>query len=200
MITNEKLPMIALADWVPGPRQGQWTYADYAALKDGQRYEIINGVLLMPPAPSWSHQEIVGEIFAYLRDHVRTAGLGGVFMSPIDVELWPRAVFQPDVVVLLKANGEKLRDGHIVGAPDLVIEVASPSTELFERVSKSDIYARAGVPEYWIVNPDKGAVDILVLEAGEYHSLGIFRGQETPPSRILSRLRVQVEQFFASAW
>ena len=61
--SSDKPPMIPLADWVPEPQQGEWTYNDYAALNDGQRYEIANGVLLITPAPGWSHQEIVGEIF-----------------------------------------------------------------------------------------------------------------------------------------
>ena len=122
--TSDKLPMmLTLADEVPGPKQGQWTYRDYAALDDEQHYEIVNGVLLMTPAPSWSHQEVVLEIASYLRTYVRTTGLGGVFTAPIDVELSPKDVFQPDVVVLLKESREKLRERHIVGAPDLVVEV-----------------------------------------------------------------------------
>ncbi len=199
-ISSDKPPMILLADWVPGPQQGQWTYNDYAALNDGQRYEIVNGVLLMTPAPSWSHQEIVGEIFAYLRSYVRTAGLGGVFTAPIDVELAPKNVFQPDVVVLLKASREKLKDKRIVGAPDLVVEVFSPSSEIYDRLNKYDIYALAGVPEYWIVNPKKRTVEVLVLEAGVYHSLGIFQGEQTPTSRVVSGFAIAVEQFFASVW
>src|SRR5690348_2287945 len=88
MATTERSSLIIPADWVPGPKQGEWTYDHYATLPDdGQRYEIVNGVLIMAPAPSWSHQEIVGEIFAYLRNYVRTTGLGGAFTAPIDVEL-----------------------------------------------------------------------------------------------------------------
>ena len=198
--TSDKLPMIILADEVPGPKQGHWTYSDYAALNDGQRYEIVNGVLLMTPAPSWPHQEIVGEFFAYLRTHIRTAGLGGVFTAPIDVELSPKDVFQPDVVVLLKASREKLKERHIVGAPDLVVEVASPSTAIIDRLNKYDAYARAGVPEYWIANPQTRSVEVMVLDNGEYHSSGVYRGQDMLPSRVVPGLPVHVEQFFASVW
>jgi Uma2 family endonuclease len=152
MTTTERYSVVTPADWVPGPKQGHWTYKDYAALPDdGQRYEIVNGVLVIAAAPSWSHQEIVGEIFTYLRDHVRTAGLGGVFTGPIDVELAPDTVFQPDVVVLLKTSRRKLRERHIRGAPDLVVEIASPSTRAYDRLSKYDAYAHAGVREYWLV-------------------------------------------------
>src|SRR5436305_13706957 len=135
--TSDKLPMmLTLADEVPGPKQGHWTYRDYAALDDGQRYEIVNGVLLMTPAPSGSHQEVVLEIVSYLRTYLRKTGLGGVFVAPVDVELSPHDVFQPDIVVLLKEGREKLKDRHIVGAPDLVIEVTSPGTRVFDRLNK----------------------------------------------------------------
>lgn len=200
MAIVERLPMVRLADWVPGPEQGYWTYSDYAALADEQHYEIVNGVLLMPPAPSWSHQEVVGEIFAYLRTHVQTAGLGGVFVAPIDVELSPTNVFQPDVVVLLKANREKLRDRHIVGAPDLIVEVASPSTALHDRLVKYELYARFTVPEYWIVNPEAHTVEVLVLEEGRYRSFGRYSGKQTLPSRVVPSLAIPVEKFFASVW
>jgi Uma2 family endonuclease len=199
--TFDKLPVVAPANNVPGPRQGFWTYDDYAALPtDGKRYEIVNGVLYMTPSPSWSHQEIVGEIFAHLRTYLRTTELGGVFMAPIDVELAPNTVFQPDVVVLLKASHKKLKERHIVGAPDLAIEVVSPSSQTHDRYRKITAYARAGVPEYWIADPDSRTVEVLTLEGGEYHSQGVYRGKATLPSQIIPGLLVHVEQFFVSAW
>jgi Uma2 family endonuclease len=198
--TSEKLPMLVLADGVPGPRQGEWTYSDYAALDDGQRYEIVNGVLLMTPAPSWSHQEIVLEIASYLRTYLRKTGLGGAFVAPIDVELSPHDVFQPDIVVLLKESREKLKDRHIVGAPDLVIEVTSPGTRVFDRLNKYDAYARARVPEYWLANPETQSVEVLVYDGQTYRSQGIFEGKATLPSRVVPGLPVHVEDFFASVW
>lgn len=199
--TFDKLPVVAPANDVPGPRQGFWTYDDYAALLDeGKRYELVNGVLYMSPAPSWSHQEVVGEIFAHLRTYIRTTGSGGVFTAPIDVELAPNTVFQPDVVVLLKAGHKKLKEHHIVGAPDLVVEVVSPGSETHDRHRKIDAYARAGVPEYWIVDPDAGTIEVLILDQGDYHSQGVYRGKATLPSQIVPGLLVHVEQFFASVW
>lgn len=201
MATTERSSLIIPADWVPGPKQGEWTYDHYATLPDdGQRYEIVNGVLIMAPAPSWSHQEIVGEIFAYLRNYVRTTGLGGAFTAPIDVELAPDIVFQPDVVVLLKTHRDRLRGRHIVGAPDLVVEVASQRTRAYDRLSKYDAYARGGVPEYWLVYPKTKSVEVIVLEASRYSSLGIFRGKDKLPSHVLPGFAVEVEQFFVSVW
>jgi Uma2 family endonuclease len=198
--TSDKIPVVAPANNVPGPGQGFWTYDDYAVLDDGEHYEIVNGVLYMTPSPSWSHQEIAGEIFAHLRAYIRTAGLGGVFMAPIDVELASNTVFQPDVVVLLKASQRKLKERHIIGAPDLVVEVVSPSSETHDRYRKLVAYARAGVPEYWIVDPDAQTVEVLTLENGDYASQGVYRGKASLPSQIVPELQVQVEQFFVSAW
>src|SRR5215467_9220513 len=129
MTTTEKLPMVTRADWVPGPRQGLWTYDDYAALPDdGKRYEIVNGVLYMAPSPSGAHQDVVGELFSYLRSHIKLTGLGLVRMAPFDVILSPKDVVQPDILVVLNANRGKVKDLFMNGAPDLVVEVASPGT------------------------------------------------------------------------
>ena len=195
--TIDELSVLTPADWVVGPPQGSWTYDDYAALPDdGKHYEIVNGVLLMTPAPSPEHQEIVGMIFHYLLMRVKLAGLGRVFTAPIDVELSPENTFQPDVVVILNAHLDRVGEKKIVGAPDLVVEVASSSTAAYDRLTKYEKYAHAAVPEYWIVKSLNHTVELLGLEDGQYRSLGIFRGEQTLPSRIVPNLPVAVERFF----
>lgn len=197
MIPTEEPSVVTPADWVPGPPQGSWTYDDYAALADdGRHYEIVNGVLVMGPAPSPDHQSIAVRLSHYLFVHAELAGLGRVFAAPIDVELGPKNVFQPDVIVLLNAHLDRVTAKKIIGAPDLVVEVASPGTAAFDRLTKYDVYARAGVSEYWIVKSTQRTIEVLVLENGEYRSLGIFNGQATVPSRVLPGLPVRVEQFF----
>src|SRR6266852_2865819 len=198
MITpKEELSVVIPADWVPGPPQGFWTYDEYAALPDdGQRYEIVNGVLMMAPAPSPEHQDIVLEIASYLRIHIKLAGLGRVFTAPIDVDLGQKNVFRPDVVVVLNAHLDRIAAKKILGAPDLVVEVVAPGSGVMDRIAKYAVYARAGIPEYWIVKPDKQTAEVFVLEDGEYRSLGIFGGQQTLPSRVVPGLPVRVEQFF----
>ncbi len=193
--------MVTPADWVAGPRQGQWAYSTYAALtSEGQHYEIVDGVLYMTPSPSWSHQEIVGRLFRYLSTYVETANLGGVFIAPIDVELAPDNVFQPDVVVLLKTGREKLRGRHIVGPPDVIVEVVSPGSATMDRHHKYQAYAQAKVPEYWIVEPGTQTVEVFVLMGERYSSAGIFQGKAILPSSVLPNFEVQVDQFFISAW
>src|SRR6266702_5765332 len=135
------------ADWVPGPGQGEWTYDDYIKLPDdGRRYEILNGVLLLMPAPKDSHQKTVLRIAHYLLVNVEFAGLGQVRMAPEDVILGPKNVFQPDVLVVLNEHLERLTEAGVMGAPDLTVEVLSPSTALDDRVDKHREYALAGVP------------------------------------------------------
>lgn len=195
--TSERLAAVTPADWIPGPAQGSWTYEDYAALADdGHRYEIVNGVLLMAPAPTPEHQSITVRLSHYLFVHVELAGRGRVFPAPIDVDLGSKNVFQPDVTVLLNAHLSKVAAKKILGAPDLVVEVASSGTAALDRLSKYDAYAGAGVPEYWIVRPESRTVEVLVGEAGGYRSLGIFRGSQTLLSQIMPHLPVRVEQFF----
>ncbi len=196
--TKEELSVVTPADWVPGPPQGSWTYEDYAALPDdGRRYEIVNGVLVMAPAPTPEHQDIVGEIYVVLRAYVKLAGLGRVFMGPLDVQLSPENTFQPDLVVLLNAHLDRVTEKKISGAPDLAVEIASPGTAAYDRLTKYEKYAQAGITEYWIVKPTRRTVEVLVLEHGEYRSLGVFSEQTTLPSRVIPGLPVRVEQFFA---
>lgn len=198
MATMAKTPTVVPADWVVGPTQGQWTYADYAALPDdGQHYEVVKGVLYMSPAPTPGHQGISFEIAVYLRQFVQMTGLGRVFVAPTDVELGPRDIVQPDVFVLLNKNLGQIGRTRITGAPDLVVEVLSPGTMRHDLREKLDAYARAKVPEYWIVNPSEHVVELLVLEKTGYHSLGAFQDDEVLSSRVVRDWPIAVEQFFA---
>lgn len=133
-----------------------------------------------------------------MRAHVKLTGLGLVRIAPFDVELAPNVVVQPDVLVVLKENFDKVADNRIIGAPDLVVEVASPSTAIYDRHDKLTAYARAGVPEYWIVDPDARTVEVLILETpGMYLSQGIFRRKSLLPSQAVPSFSTHVEQFFA---
>lgn len=198
MTASGKVPMVMPADHVPGPRQGAWTYDDYAALPDDRhRYEIVDGVLYMSPAPNREHQNTAGEIFAYLRTHIKLTGLGQVYIAPFDVELSPRTVVQPDVMVVLNPHLGIVTESRIIGAPDLVVEVSSPGSVGYDRTKKQDAYARAGVAEYWIADPWSRTVEVLTLAAGSYRSLGVFEGKAVLPSEVVPDFLVHVAQFFA---
>jgi Uma2 family endonuclease len=147
----------------PG-RDRQLTYADYAALPDdGRRYQLLDGELVMNPSPTRWHQAVSGELHSRLREHVVSRGLGEVFAAPLDVLLDERNVVQPDLLFVSNARREILRDANVAGAPDLCVEILSPGTERTDRLRKLDIYARAGVPHYWIVDPATGSIEEYVL-------------------------------------
>ena len=198
MTTIARLPAVVPADWVPGPSQRHWTYADYAAIPDdGKRYEVVNGVLYMTPALSIGHQSVSGEIVGYLRQSVQMVGLGRVFAAPTDVELSFGNVVQPDVFVILNEHLDRITYSRLIGAPDLVVEILSPGTMRYDLKAKLEAYERAQVSEYWIVNPGECTVEVLALEDGVYNSLGVFQGEAVLPSRIVSDWSVTVERFFA---
>jgi Uma2 family endonuclease len=199
MKTYEGTTMLTPADNVSGPEQGHWTYDSYAALPDdGKRHEIIDGVLYMaPPSPSGWHQKSVIRLSHYLFAAVELSGHGQVFLAPFDVELSPGTVVQPDVVVLLNESSRKYVVSRIMGGPGLVIEVISPGNAATDRIEKYRAYARAGVKEYWIVEPGMRTVEVFILGEDGYHSLGIFSGEQTLPSMIVPDFPVHVAQFFA---
>ena len=119
-------------------------------------------------------------------------------MAPLDVELALDTVCQPDVFVLLRENLGKIADKRIVGAPDLVVEVASPGTAVYDRLSKACAYARAEVEEYWIVDPQACSIEVFVLSNQVYRSVGRFHKKDILPSRIIPGIEsVHVEQFFS---
>ena len=191
------LQVITPADWVPGPHQGDWTYKEYLTLpNDGKRYEIADGVLLLTPPLTGTHQDTIGEVSFYLRSHVKLAGLGLVIPAPFIVELSAKDVFQPEILVVMNAHRDRVQEKKIVGAPDLVVEVSDSSTAAFDRLTKYDTYEYAGVLEYWILNLERRTVEIFVLEGDEYYSLGVFQGEQKVPSRLISWLSVRVDQFF----
>lgn len=194
----DMLPAVVRADAVRGPVQGQWTYADYAALPDdGHRYEIVDGVLYMAPAPNVSHQATQRWFVFYLTTYVQLSGAGFVYPAPCDVELTPDVVVQPDVVVVLKGRQEIIKPSRIIGPPDLVIEIASPGTAGYDRREKHHAYARAGVHEYWIADPAAQTIEVQRLAGGAYRLVGVYQGKAMLPSEVIAHLPVHVEQFFA---
>lgn len=141
------------------------TYADYAALPDdGRRYELIDGELFEMAAPTTRHQDIVLRLGALFLDHARRTGQGRVYVAPCDVVLSDTVTVQPDVAYLCDADAHRVTAPNIQGPPTLVVEVLSvPRHDL---VRKRELYARFGVPEYWIAFPDVDRVEVYRLGQG----------------------------------
>ncbi|HRW06149.1 MAG TPA: Uma2 family endonuclease [Caldilineaceae bacterium] len=180
------------------PTQGEWTYQDYLNLPDdGRRYEIIEGVLYVANAPDFDHQFTVSEIQRQLANFVLERQLGQVIPAPFEVHLSPTSrPVQPDVLFI--RHDRRLARGakFFAGAPDLVVEVISPSSIRTDRNIKFAVYEQAGVAEYWIVEPKYGFVEVYTLSASEYALVGQFDHDDVVQSKLLPGLRIIAHTLF----
>lgn len=183
--------------WAPPP-DGAWTYDDYARLPDnGFRYEVIDGALVMSPAPLVRHQSTFRQLFKVLVRHVERHRLGEVWSAPIDVVLGDRATpVQPDIVFVAQSRLHIVGRERIEGAPDLVVEILSRSTAARDRGLKFDLYAASGVREYWLVDPDERSLEVYVLRGQAYAPLGSYRPGEVAASELLPALKLKVKGLF----
>ncbi|MGE3796984.1 MAG: Uma2 family endonuclease [Thermomicrobiales bacterium] len=167
---------------------------------DGKRREIIRGELSVSPAPSREHQQLSMVLSAFLYRMIVEAGAGWVYAAPVDVRLSPYDQVQPD---LLAIRQERLGiyHGHVVhGPPDIVIEILSPSSPGYDKVEKRRLYASAGVPEYWIVDPESRQLMVLRLSGSDYESVAEQNGRlrstsilefEIEPAALFARLSTE---------
>jgi Uma2 family endonuclease len=165
------------------------TYEDYVLLpNDGKRYEILEGELTVTPAPSTKHQTASVNLLVLLSQYIKERDLGKLFHAPIDLILESTSVLQPDLLFVSKARQHIITERAIEGAPDLVIEILSPTTSRTDRVTKAQIYARYGVPAYWIVDPEREAIEIYLLEIDAYRLAATLEGKipmSAPPFKEL---------------
>lgn len=145
------------------------TYADLVALPaDGKRYELHEGTISVTAAPRPRHQQVVGNLYLLMAEHVRRLGLGEVFLSPIDVILADVTVLEPDLVYLDSGRLGLVSARAVEGAPTLAVEVLSPTTASSDRGVKRDLCARYGVPHYWIVDPEARVIETYRLTGHTY--------------------------------
>ena len=199
--TLERIPAAAPATSAVGPKQGHWTYEHYLKLADdGNRYEVIDGVLYVAPAPTPPHQRRLLNLAVRLVPFIRDAQLGEFFISPIDLLIPGGSPVQPDALFIARNNTQTAeRERNIQGVPDLVIEVTSPSTAGYDRREKQDLYARAGVRELWHVHPTDVTIEVLVLDAsrGVYQTRGVSTRTTRVPSEVLTGLPFTVDELLS---
>ena len=158
------------------------TYQDYCRIpEDGQRHEILDGEHRVSPAPSTDHQSVLLRLGSQLYTQVESKGLGRVFIAPTDLHLSEVDIVQPDLMVILESNLHIITPTKVKGVPDLVVEALSPSTASHDRKAKKERYRIAGVPEYWIVDPDEHVVEQYLLE-GEAYRLAEFCERKLCPA------------------
>jgi Uma2 family endonuclease len=168
------------------------TYEELSRLPgDGNRYELFEGEAYVSPAPSLRHQRILLRL-AVLFQAALPEG-AEVFIAPADVVFARATALQPDLVVVLAEHADILQD-VVRGVPDLVVEVLSPSTAEIDRGLKMEMYARYGVPEYWIADPEQKAIEIYRLDrkAGAYRLAQTCRGGDRATTPLLPALSVEV--------
>ena len=189
------------ANTVYGPPQGQWTYEDWLRLPDdGNRYEIINGHLYMTTAPSSFHQWIVLRLYRFVGIPAEEQELALAMVAPIGVIMPDCDPVQPDFVLVLKERADIFRDRRIMGVPDLIAEVLSPGSTAYDEQVKLEAYAKAGVPEYAIIDPGARRVSVHRLdEPGKYADPVIFGEDDTLTFNCLPSINVAVSGLFAGA-
>ena len=180
------------------PEQGQWTYEDWMRLPDdGFRYEVLDRELHLTPPPTIGHQNAVTKLARRMGDFIERHQLGWLWVAPVGVQLPGQPVpVQPDVVFVRADRRDIIGEDYVEGAPDLVVEVLSPSNWLYDRREKLLAYQSAGVPEYWIVDYRARTVEVRVLEEGQYTLLEEFRSGQAARSQVLPGFEIPVNDLF----
>ncbi|MDP9362929.1 MAG: Uma2 family endonuclease [Chloroflexota bacterium] len=167
------------------------------AREDGNRYELIDGELLVIAGPSPRHQWTSSRLFVAFDRAIVEPGLGFVFTAPLDVHLGGQQYAQPDLLVVLTERASIIGPTLIDGAPDLVVEISSTSSRAIDRTRKLALYARPGVREYWLVDLGGRAVTVHALPTGEGYARVEQRAEAEARSTILPGLVVQVATLFS---
>lgn len=135
----------------------------WESLPEGTLCQIINNTLVMSPAPIDDHQKILGSLFSKFLVFVEENNLGEVRISPYDVHFDEENIFQPDMFFISTQNAHKINK-HLYGAPDLIIEVLSPSNKRYDKEDKKDVYEKYGVKEYFTIEPsDKSVISYMLV-------------------------------------
>jgi len=180
-----------------------YTFADYLKWNDGKRYELIDGqVYILAPAPSPEHHRISGELYRQISNYLLDKDCE-VFSAPFDVRLLEGeerdeeilTIVQPDILVV--CDKSKLDQRGLKGAPDMVIEVVSPTTAGRDRGLKRDLYERNGVREYWLVDYSNKTIEVYLLNEGNrYGKPVVYSAEEKVPVNIFDSLAIDLSLVF----
>ena len=188
--------MVGIRETALPYRSGKYTYDDYAKLPEGSRYQLIGGELVVAPAPTPFHQDISWTLSHLLGGFVLKNRLGIVRNAPLDVYLNKKETSQPDVIFIARNRLGIKGKRKIEGAPDLVVEILSPSTAQDDLGTKFRNYEQYGVREYWVVDPETRTVEVFVATNGRFVSDQRVAGQGTVASMLLPGFTVEMDELF----
>ncbi len=176
--------------------QGTYTVKDFEKLPQGAPYQLIGGKLVMTPAPETYHQDILRELVFKLYQFLQQNDLGKVYNAPIDVQLSDTEIYQPDIIFIGKERLHIIGEKRITGAPDLVIEILSPSTAYYDLREKYRKYEQYEVKEYWIVDPKIHKVEIFVNKDRKFNLNNEAEKKGTVYSNILKDFSISLSDIF----
>ncbi|WP_338834118.1 hypothetical protein MHLNE_04710 [Moorella humiferrea] len=179
------------------PVKNSYTYEDYARLPEGTPFQLIGGKLIMTPAPGTYHQIILMRLIEKLLFFLAGKDLGILFTAPVDVFLEEKETYQPDIIFIAKDRLHIIETTKIKGAPDLVIEILSPSTGYYDLKKKARVYARCGVKEYWIVDPEDKSIEVFQQKEGNFVLVHHVEETGQAKSILLKGFAVEVKEIFA---
>ena len=176
------------------------TRHDYQEMPEGPPYfQVIEGELVMAPSPNLFHQDISGNIFILLRGYLAKNPIGSAHIAPLDVYLSEVNVYQPDVIYVSNARRSLLAEHGIEGAPDLVVEILSPATALYDKGPKRKIYARTGVNELWLIDPELKSIQTYELTKNAETPSATHSADSVFKSPLFPGLRIKAAAIFKSS-
>ena len=176
------------------------TYDEFQTLpRDGsKRFELIEGEVYMTPSPNTKHQRAVGRLFRALADHVEAHDLGEMFLGPYDIVFSKWTALEPDLLFIRKERSGIVTAANVQGAPDLVIEILSPSNKAYDRKTKVREYEKAGVAEVWYLDPEEKTAEVLNLGSNRrYEVTAELSGSEAIRSAVFPGLSLTLDEVFA---
>jgi Uma2 family endonuclease len=180
------------------PTTAGLTYKDYQFLPEtGPRYQLINGDLFMAPAPNRHHQRISRNLQFILTEYLKQNPTGELYNAPFDVILSDVDVFQPDLVFLTNEHLDRFIDEGLEGTPDFVVEILSPRTAELDRHTKPTQYAKFGVQELWIIEPETRRVLVYHLQKRAEHPVSVYEDDEFIECVFFPGLKISTAKIFA---
>jgi len=171
------------------------TYTDYQKLPEGAPVQLINGDFVESPSPTVDHQHVIKVLFYSVYDLERQ-GKGKVFFAPLDVYLAESETYQPDVIFISEARSKIIGEKKIEGAPDIVMEILSPSTAYYDLRHKKYIYCKSGVKEYWIIDPIERVIEVYENKDRQFMLSGQARHNGKVTSLLYPELQFDCGKIF----